>query len=70
MQTKLTIEGMHCGGCVKSVSAALSSVPSITNVDVNLEAGLATVSHDGAAAGAMIAAVEDAGFDAALAENA
>lgn len=70
METNLTIEGMHCGGCVKSVTNALSSVPLVRSVDVNLETGQARIAHEGAAPEALVGAVEDAGFDASLGQDA
>lgn len=70
METRLIIEGMHCGGCVKSVANALSSLSLVTSVNVDLENGQASIVHDGADAKALIDAVEDAGFDARLAQDA
>ncbi|MFP1632232.1 heavy-metal-associated domain-containing protein [Zhengella sp. ZM62] len=70
MQTTLIIEGMHCGGCVKSVANALSALPLVSSVDIDLDTGQARINHDGAAPDALVGAVEDAGFDAALATGA
>lgn len=70
MQTRIVIEGMHCGGCVKSVANALSALPLVASVEIDLETGQAQVTHDGAAPEALVGAVEDAGFDAVLAEGA
>jgi len=39
---KLSIKGMSCNHCVQSVTNALSSVPNITDVSVNLAKGEAT----------------------------
>lgn len=63
----LTVGGMTCGGCAKSVERALAAVDGVEKVAVNLEAGSAQVTFDAARADAqkLIAAVEDAGFDAA-----
>lgn len=55
------IEGMMCEGCVRSVKESLEKVPGITNVEVNLEKGTATVQGD-ADDDALIRAVVDAGF--------
>lgn len=41
---KLAIEGMHCGGCVNRVTAALKSVPGVEVRSV--EVGSAEVSFD------------------------
>jgi copper chaperone len=38
------LQGMSCGGCVRSVKAALSSIPGVT-VE-NVEVGKATLHYD------------------------
>jgi len=65
--TQFKVEGMSCGGCVKGVTAALSSVDGVSEVKVELEAGQATVQYDPARAtvAQLHQAVEDAGFDVA-----
>ena len=42
----LEVQGMSCGGCVKNVNAALTRVPVVSTVDVDLQAGRATVTGD------------------------
>lgn len=59
----LSIDGMTCAGCVKAVTRALSAVPGVTGVDVDL--ALARAQIVGTAPMArLVAAVEQAGFDA------
>ena len=41
--TTLSISGMTCGHCQKAVKQALESVPKAQNVQVDLDAGQATV---------------------------
>jgi len=55
------IEGMMCEGCVKSVKKALSEVPGVTDVEVNLKKGNAVVQGE-VEDEALIKAVVDAGF--------
>lgn len=64
----LDISGMSCGGCVKSVTRILEGVKGVASVEVSLENKSATVAYDLAQtdAGALIEAVEDGGYDAAL----
>jgi copper chaperone CopZ len=63
--TVLDVTGMTCNNCVKHVREALQKVPGVAEVQVDLSAGSATVKHDGSAAlGGMIAAVDDAGYEA------
>ena len=70
METTLLIEGMHCNGCVKSVSNALSAIDLVSSVAVDLDTGKARIAHGGVAPEALVSAVEDAGFDASVAQEA
>ena len=58
----LAIEGMTCSHCVSSVQNALSAVPGVTVRSVEIGRAEAEVA-DGTARAALVAAVEDAGFD-------
>ncbi len=60
--TELTIQGMTCGHCKKAVEDALSSVDGVSQVEVDLDAGRATV--EGGSLDAMIAAVAEEGYTA------
>ena len=61
---EFSVAGMHCGGCVKSVTGAVSRVPGVKHVDVSLENKTAKVEFDGTLATpeTIVAAIEDAGF--------
>ena len=62
--TKLNIQGMSCGHCVKAVNEALAEVPGVEKVvAVSLERGEAKVEGN-ADVGALIAAVEEEGYEA------
>jgi copper chaperone len=63
---EFAVEGMHCAGCVKSVTGAVTRVPGVSRVDVSLEGKTAKVEFDEtlASAVAIVAAIEGAGFDA------
>jgi len=63
-ELQLDIEGMSCGHCIASVTRALSGVQGVTVKDVRI--GRATVLLDPALAdvGALIDAVQDAGYEA------
>jgi len=58
------VEGLHCDGCVKSVTRMLSGVAGVAQVDVSLAQGKASVQFDPAQAGLpeLKRAVERAGF--------
>ena len=64
---EFAVEGMHCQGCVRSVTGAVSQVAGVTRVDVSLEKKAATVEFDATTVqpAAIVAAIEGAGFDAA-----
>ncbi|WP_263769269.1 heavy-metal-associated domain-containing protein [Propionivibrio soli] len=64
--TTIKISGMSCGGCVKSITGVLSALPGVTKAEVSLEQAQAIVDFDPArvARPNLVAAIEDAGFDA------
>ena len=67
----LEIQGMSCGGCVKNVTAALTRVPGVSAVDVDLPAGRASVTGDLLQGGdALVLAATAAGYPAKLAAAA
>lgn len=59
--TTMIVGGMHCQKCVASVTKALSEVPGLSNVSVNLEKGEATFDGD-VAADALKKAIDAIGF--------
>jgi copper chaperone len=65
-QIEFRVEGMDCGGCVKSVTRMLTGVSGVSKVDVSLERACATVDFDPAQTNlpALKHAVERAGFKA------
>lgn len=62
---ELQVTGMTCGHCVQHVTEALESVPGVRKASVDLESGTAVVTATDAATEALVAAVEDAGYQAA-----
>ena len=63
----LQVQGMSCGGCVKSVTAALKPLPGVQTVEVDLPAGHVTVNGDFPQGGDPLAlAVTAAGYPAKL----
>ena len=67
MQTiTLNIEGMTCGGCVKSVTKVLNDLDGVRSATVSLENKNAQVEFDEGKIqiAQLVEAVEDAGFDA------
>ncbi|MFG3105154.1 heavy metal translocating P-type ATPase [Streptomyces tendae] len=64
--TDITVGGMTCAACVRRVEKKLAKLDGVT-ATVNLATGLARVSHPAdVAPGDLVAAVEQAGYEAAL----
>jgi copper chaperone len=59
----LTIKGMSCQHCVKSVTAALEKVEGVSQVSVDLEAAQATFENSGAKREDIKAAIKKIGFE-------
>lgn len=64
--TVIKIGGMSCQGCVKNISGVLSALAGVSSAEVSLEAGEAQVAFEAQTVtrAALVAAIEDAGFDA------
>lgn len=63
----LSVEGMHCGGCVSSVEKALGSNSSVRAVDVDLSTGRVSVTGMGTLnPDELIATLGMAGFTASV----
>lgn len=61
--TTVHIAGMTCGHCTSSVHDALVALPGVEAVDVQLDAGTATLTAEGPVdPGAVAKAVTEAGF--------
>ena len=63
--TVLKVHGMTCGGCVRSVTNVLKTLPGVTATEVSLEKSEAKVTFDPALANAAVLrkAIEDAGYE-------
>jgi copper chaperone CopZ len=60
-----TVPGMSCGHCKQAVSAELAAVDGVDTVDVDLDTKLVTVRGHDLDDGALRAAIEEAGYEAA-----
>jgi copper chaperone len=65
-ETVLAVEGMTCSACVRHVTAALSELPGIEKVEVELETRKVRIAHgaEGTSTDEMIAALNGAGYEA------
>ena len=66
MTSNLTLSGLHCGNCVKSVEKALNEVPGVEKVTVTLSPQQAIVEGE-VEAQTLIDAIDEIGFEAAIA---
>ncbi|MGC9467402.1 MAG: heavy metal translocating P-type ATPase [Anaerolineae bacterium] len=65
-QVDLPVQGMTCASCVNHVQKALSHVPGVENVNVNLATEKASLWFDpSVATGDLVKAVRDTGYDVA-----
>jgi copper chaperone len=64
MIARYTVTGMTCGHCVLSVTEEVTEVPGVSDVDVDLASGRLTVTGEGIDDAAVVAAVEEAGYEA------
>ena len=62
--TQLKVTGMMCQACVSHVVRALQAVNGVRQATVDLSGGNATVRHEGADLGALLRAVDEAGYEA------
>ena len=64
MRTTINVSGMTCGHCVSAVTMELSLLPSVTEVDVDLESGQVTITSDAALEQEQLAtAIDEAGYE-------
>ena len=61
----IKVDGMSCEHCVKAVTNAVTSLPGIGSVIVNLESGTVLVTHDPILTGVekIKAEIEEQGYD-------
>jgi len=69
-QIELAIEGMTCASCVSRIEAALGKVEGVSAVSVNLGSERAHVSYGVTAVADLVRAVQKAGYEATVLENA
>jgi len=60
-----TVPGMHCGNCEAAVERELRLVGGVQDVDVDLDSKRVVVRGEGLDDGALRAAIEEAGYEAA-----
>ena len=65
METRTySVPGVHCGHCKAAVTRELEGVNGVLTVDVDLETKLVTVGGERLDEAALVAAIDEAGYDA------
>jgi copper chaperone len=60
-----TVPAMHCGHCERAVKEEVSTVAGVSDVAVDLETKIVTVTGESFQGAAIRAAIEEAGYEAA-----
>lgn len=69
-EVQLNVKGMTCNACAEEVKAAIDKVKGVKKSEVNWKKELAVVTvKKGTDPNLLVSAVEDAGFEAYLADN-
>ena len=71
-QTRIIkIDGMTCGGCVASIYNATADIDGLDDISIELIDNQATVTFDDSKTNidTIVSAIEDAGFDATVANS-
>ncbi|KAJ3026059.1 hypothetical protein HDV00_012197 [Rhizophlyctis rosea] len=70
--TTISVQGMTCNSCVRSIESQLKPLPGILSASVSLADEKATVTFDGSQIGIdkIVETIEDCGFDAKVLEKA
>ena len=58
------VDGMSCEHCRVAVSGEVRRVPGVRSVDVDLETKLVRVAGENVSSDALVAAIDEAGYDA------
>jgi copper chaperone len=65
METKtFSVPGVHCGHCKAAVISEVERVRGVATVSVDLETKLVSVGGEGLDDAALLAAIDEAGYDA------
>jgi copper chaperone CopZ len=65
MEITYTVSGMSCAHCKAAVEGEVGSVPGVEFVEADVESKLVVVRGEGLEDGALRAAIDEAGYEAA-----
>ena len=60
-----SVPGISCGHCRAAITAEVTAVPGVGSVDVDLDTKLVRISGEDLDDAALVAAIDEAGYDAA-----
>ena len=60
-----SVPGVSCAHCKSAIESGVSSVPGVTSVDVDLDAKTVTVVGEPLDESALVAAIDEAGYEVA-----
>jgi copper chaperone CopZ len=63
MEATFFVPGVSCSHCVEAITSEVAAVAGVRSVDVDLEAKTVTVVGDSLDDDAVVAAIDDAGYD-------
>ena len=61
---RYSVPGISCEHCRTAITAEVTAVPGVTGVEVDLDTKLVAVTGSGLDAAALVAAIDEAGYDA------
>ncbi|HEY1369759.1 MAG TPA: heavy-metal-associated domain-containing protein [Gaiellaceae bacterium] len=62
-----SVPGISCGHCRAAITAEVSAVPGVESVEVDLDTKLVAVTGENLDDAALVAAIDEAGYEAARA---
>lgn len=65
-QITFSVPGMSCGHCVSAIEGELGNIAAVTSASANLDTKIVTVVGAGLDTEALIAAIDEAGYEAEL----
>ncbi|HJQ73949.1 MAG TPA: heavy-metal-associated domain-containing protein [Gaiellaceae bacterium] len=59
-----SVPGMSCGHCENAITAEVGALPNVAEIDVDLETKLVRISGKNLDDSALVAAIDEAGYEA------
>lgn len=65
-QITFSVPGMSCGHCVAAIEGELGNIAAVASASADLDSKIVTITGDGLDTEALIAAIDEAGYEAEL----